>query len=609
MVYKTYRDLASARPLQRVDEVPKPRLRACFSEPVPPVRLRVRATTLAWIKPSMNASGPRAAAWQQRFFGPATFFGPALWSGPALWLRMLAVMVLPGLIHLPGSVGMVVAAEQSNGLPATVRVLADLTYLRSGPGDDYYPTERLDAGTAVEVWAVDPSGYVAVRPVAGSYSWLRASDVDAVAAGIGEAPPAEGRSIGVIVTDGAVARVGSQINALRHAAQVSLEAGERVQVIDEVRIAEGRHAGLWVRIEPPAGEFRWARMADLETPPGFVPPAAFATAAQAGPAGQSADNSAAIGEALTAIKDASVAVAQAVNDAGAVSAKTQVPPTGMPLPTGMPSPAGMPPPESRPPAGFASAPNPPPQPLGFIPSARKLFVGWLPMGTGVLDPATPIMPGPVAVGVVSASGDELADIDLALSLAVTGPAEAWNLAPVRERLRQVAARTATDMDRTRVEALDARLSRFEMIQSRHRTLAAAAVPTTDASLQLGGMWSSLSTIGGRPIRPGVLPGGASADGQPTWTPPDMTETSGRLATVVSRRPDAPRWAVVDQSNNVIAFITPQTGVNLAPMVGQDISVRGARGYMPEYKRPYVVASEARIRMAAAPEASPDRATR
>jgi hypothetical protein len=243
-----------------------------------------------------------------------------------------------------------------------------------------------------------------------------------------------------------------------------------------------------------------------------------------------------------------------------------------------------------------------------MPSARRLFAGWLPRGTSVFDPATPVTPVAVTGGVAT-SGDELADIDLALSLAVTGPAESWNLAPVRERLRQVAARTATDTDRTRDEGIDARIYRFETNQTRHRTLAAAPTPAADPSLQLGGMWSSLSAIGGRPIRPGVMPGGASADGQPTWTPPDMTETSGRLATVVSRRPDAPRWAVVDQSNNVIAFITPQAGVNLAPMVGQDVAVRGARGYMPEYKRPYVVASEARVRIAAAPEASPDRATR
>ena len=495
------------------------------------------------------------------------------------------VAIIPALVCAAAAV----AGEQPGPFPATVRVTADHTYLRAGPSDDFYPTERLVAGTAVEVWAVDPSGYVAVRPAEGSFSWLRACDVDAVSV-IGDAPKelAPGRSVGVIVTNGAVSRVGSQLNDLRHVAQVSLEAGERVQVIDEVRIAAGRHAGLWVRIEPPAGEFRWAWLGDLETPPGVVPPAPAVAATGANTTDNPDGNAASIGEAMAAIKDASVAVAQALDTQPASSmpaSATQA--SGLQMGTG--------------------APAAPPQPLGFMPSARRLFAGWLPRGTSVFDPATPVTPVAVTGGAVT--GDELADIDLALSLAVTGPAEAWNLAPVRERLRQAAARTSTDIDRTRVEAIDARISRFETIQSRHRTLAAAPTPAADPSLQLGGMWSSLSAIGGRPIRPGVMPGGAPADGQPTWTPPDMTETSGRLATVVSRRPDAPRWAVVDQSNNVIAFITPQAGVNLAPLVGQDVAVRGARGYMPEYKRPYVVASEARVRIAAAPEASPDRATR
>ena len=519
------------------------------------------------------------------------------------------------------------AGEQPGPFPATVRVIADHTYLRAGPGDDFYPTERLVAGTAVEVWAVDSSGYVALRPVVGSFSWLRACDVDAVSV-IGDPPTgqAPGRGVGVIVTDGAVSRVGSQLNDLRHVAQVSLEAGERVQVIDEVRIAAGRHAGLWVRIEPPAGEFRWAWLGDLETPPGVVPPAP----AVAATADTSDGNAASIGEAMAAIKDASVAVAQAVDTqlagkSGGPTSDTQLatdrgaPTAGTQLAAGIGTPTsdtqlatdrGAPTSGTQLATGMATqgAPVAPPQQLGFMPSARRLFAGWLPRGTSVFDPATPVTPVAVTGG-AAVSGDELADIDLALSLAVTGPAEVWNLAPVRERLRQAAARTATDIDRTRVEAIDARISRFETIQSRHRTLAAAPPPAADPSLQLGGMWSSLSAIGGRPIRPGVMPGGASADGQPTWTPPDMTETSGRLATVVSRRPDAPRWAVVDQSNNVIAFITPQAGVNLAPLVGQDVAVRGARGYMPEYKRPYVVASEARVRIAAAPEASPDRATR
>ena len=111
---------------------------------------------------------------------------------------------------------------------------------------------------------------------------------------------------------------------------------------------------------------------------------------------------------------------------------------------------------------------------------------------------------------------------------------------------------------------------------------------------------SLSALGSRPVRPGVLPGGRAADGQPTWTPPDQIEVTGRLATVVSRRPDAPRWAIVDERNTVLTFVTPQTGVQLAPLVGQQVSVRGAKGYMPEYQRPYLVATEARTRMAAVP---------
>jgi hypothetical protein len=212
----------------------------------------------------------------------------------------------------------------------------------------------------------------------------------------------------------------------------------------------------------------------------------------------------------------------------------------------------------------------------------------------------------VSAGATAASGDELTDIDLALSLAVTGPSESWNLAPVRERLRLAATRATSPADRTRAQAIDARLARFEGIQARQKSMLAGPA-ATEEPLRLGGMWSSLSSLGSRPVRPGVLPGGRPAGGQPTWTPPDQMETTGRLATVISRRPDAPRWAVVDESNNVLAFVTPQPGVDLGHLVGQQVSVRGARGYMPEYKRPYVVASEARTRIASVPTptAKPD----
>jgi hypothetical protein len=443
------------------------------------------------------------------------------------------------------------AAEPAGPLPAVVGVTASHTYLRAGPADDFYPTERLDRGATVEVWAVDATGYCAVRPVAGSFSWMRARDV--------ATETADRDATGVVVIDGAVARVGSQLNDLRHVTQVALEAGERVRVLGQVRVDSGRHAGEWVRIEPPSGEFRWARGEDLDLPPELAVAASEAPPAAAGLA--------AAGEALAAIQDARDAVTQAV-------AEIDTPPT-------------------------ATAPAAPGL-LGGSPAGR-LLSGWLPLGTGRFA-AESAPPTAVSGGAVAASADELADIDLALSLAVTGPSESWNLEPLRERLRLAAARSTSQSERTRAQAIDARLARFEAIQGRQRILATTTAPADPTPLRLGGMWSSLSALGSRPIRPGVLPGGVPAAGQPTWTPPDQMETTGRLATVVSRRPDAPRWALVDDSNNVLVFVTPQAGVNLAPLVGQQVSIRGARGYMPEYDRPYLVAAEARTRIAAAPPA-------
>ncbi len=453
---------------------------------------------------------------------------------------------------LPLVAGTVLAAAVAESLPLTVEVAAPAALLRSGPGDGFYPTERLSRGTAVELWAIDDSGYCAVRPVQGSYSWVRAVDVVAEAR---EARLDEG-GVGVVVTDAAVARVGSQLNDLRHVSQVALEAGERVRVIGRVAIPAGRHAGDWLKIEPPAGEFRWAWSGDLTLP------AELAPLVEPEPQGAGL---AAAGEALAAIRDAGLAVTQAVAEVDAAAG-----PTVADTPAPLASPGGM----------------------------TRLLSGWLPRGTNIFDLSPPPAPAAVA-GAAPLPADELADIDLALSLAVTGPSEEWPLEPIRDRLRLAAARATSGDERTRAEAIDARLARFEAIQARQIALAAPA-EADPSPLRLGSMWSSLSAVGSRPIRPGVLPGGRAADGRPDWTPPDQMETTGRLATVISRRPDAPRWAVVDNNNDVLVFVTPRPGVSLAPLVGQQVTVRGARGYMPEYKRPYLVASEALPRLAAGP---------
>ena len=437
-------------------------------------------------------------------------------------------------------------------LPARVHVAAGETYLRAGPSNDFYPTGRLTRGDVVELWDFDASGYAAVRPVEGSFSWIRADDLQLLDEAADPAAPSETRRVGVVLNDGVISRIGSQLNPCRHAAQVRLEAGERVSVIDTVTTKRGRYPGTWMRIEPPSGEFRWVWARDLVLPPGIEPPAA--------PREQS-----------------DITLVSGQLDSLPAPPRELDPPRASPIPAA---------------------------PARDVIDDTPWYTRWMPQGSSVFEPWNRPVTGSIEAGAMAASGDELDDIDLELSLAVAAPEDQWNLTPLRERLNLTSARATTHQERLRADALDARLARFESIQARRAALDEEA-SSMENQLRLGSLWSSLSALGSRPVRPGVLPGGAPANGQPTWTPPDAVETTGRLATVVSRRPDAPRWALVDASNQVLVFVSPADSLNLAPLVGQDVAIRGARGYMPEYRKPYLVATEARLRLAAAPPSSTD----
>ncbi len=62
---------------------------------------------------------------------------------------------------------------------------------------------------------------------------------------------------------------------------------------------------------------------------------------------------------------------------------------------------------------------------------------------------------------------------------------------------------------------------------------------------------------------------------------------GRLAPVISQRPGAPQFALIDASNAVVSFITPAPGVNLRPYVDKQIGVNGQRGYRTDLQREHI----------------------
>ena len=62
------------------------------------------------------------------------------------------------------AVGAMNAWSAESAFPYKAYVTADDVYVRSGPGENYYPTDQLKAGTEVEVYRHDPGGWYAIRP-------------------------------------------------------------------------------------------------------------------------------------------------------------------------------------------------------------------------------------------------------------------------------------------------------------------------------------------------------------------------------------------------------------------------------------------------------------
>ena len=153
-----------------------------------------------------------------------------------------------------------IAAQTSNqGLefPYQALVLNDGAVVHSGPGQVHYETEDLKQGDAVEVYRHDPGGWCAIRPLAGSFSLVPESTLKIVS-----------KSVGEIKVDGTQAWVGTKLGPVdKPLWQVKLKKGETVEVMGQVSWPnpEG-HSTLWYQISPPAGEFRWIKMSDLQLP-------------------------------------------------------------------------------------------------------------------------------------------------------------------------------------------------------------------------------------------------------------------------------------------------------------------------------------------------------
>ncbi len=165
---------------------------------------------------------------------------------------------------------------------------------------------------------------------------------------------------------------------------------------------------------------------------------------------------------------------------------------------------------------------------------------------------------------------ELERIELELAVMVVEEPTVWSFGDLRRRTNLLLDRARTAIERGRARLLADRIARFEDIKRRQEAVLAMR-ERVDSKRRI---WDGL--------RPGVTERAlAGTDGR--------FDGVGRLRRVVSSRLDAPRYALMDESEEVLCYVTPAPGVNLHDYIGRRVGVNGTRGYMPEKRAAHVMA--------------------
>jgi hypothetical protein len=426
------------------------------------------------------------------------------------------------------------AAEQE--FPYWAYVADDEAAIRSGPGRNYYAAENLSLGREVEVYRHE-GDWCAIRPPEECFSWVHADDLRIAHDGIGE-----------VLNDKTPCRVGSATSGLRDVIQVRLQQGEQVEVLDAVQVETDSGLEFHCKIAPPSGEFRWIHKDAIsrEPPESQTIRRRRASAAPTGnDTGDDPSRSDRWGSWVRSRRPPDSGQdnsTDSASDESSQSATQAITLTGA-------NPATSPHERAKHPqsdAGSAADSN----------VDRKHD------------------DSPLHLDRDASLESRLTAIELELSRLVVEEPTHWNLDPLRQETERALDRATTADERANVRTVQSKIARLEEIRGRSLTLASPSLPSSGSRTPAGSASALAATIAGTATK-------SDAAGR--------YDGIGKLTRVVSQRPNAPRYALVNSTNEVVSFVTPAPGVNLQIFEGQYVGIVGQRGYMPELKKPHVTA--------------------
>ena len=409
--------------------------------------------------------------------------------------------------------------------PYKAYITADDVYVRSGPGQTYYPTGKLPAGQEVEVYRHDPGGWYAIKPPKGSFTWISARFLK---------PGVD--NLAVVTDDRVAARVGSRFSDIRDVIQVRLQKAEVVEVLEQKQTGSELNRTTWYKIAPPSGEFRWVfgKYVDPDYPHEGLRKTHAAENTTSLPSDLNRD---AAGQQTTRPSGPTVAV------------------TPTPAQPQQPQPADEPPADER-----------PDEPLP-VTARHEADLDWK-----SAEADEPISVPRAQRGI---SPEEyrarLEKIDVELSIMVVEEPTVWTFAEMRLRVEELLGQAETAVERGLARVMLDKIARFEDLKQRHNKINLVRKQTVRSNRRLAAPDRRDRDTGRRPDEA------------------DRFDGTGELTQVVSSKLGAPRYALVDRGGGVSCYVSPAPGVNLRHYVGRRVGVTGTRGYMPEQRAHHVMA--------------------
>jgi hypothetical protein len=458
------------------------------------------------------------------------------------------------------------AGDAERVSPYEAKVVAPGAPILSGPGPAFYAVDTLAEGDVVEIHREQSGGWLGIRPPEGSFSWVFERHVQLLDDGLGK-----------IDKDDVASRIGSRLTDDRNAVQVRLKKGEIVEILDEQSV-DGQ---TWYKIAPPAGEFRWiheryvvrangSRSEGSASPPIVTVPVVDDRVSQeADPITLVADSQQAVDESWRAAPPGSFA--QTVNDGDADAAPPLVADVS---------------------AEGAAAPGA----IGRTPPSATSEVDSVPRASGDVEPAADTAAPTRTTRAMSDSlARQLTDLEMRLSRIVAEPPATWRIEPLASEAHQLLTESQSASDRNAVQITQRKIDRFASIGRRYQQMGLAGTGSGDPRITWG------AGSGDQRTTPGDPRTGAAQIGQVPITPipgpttdnigPDgqRYDAIGILRPVVSKRSGAPQFALLNERNQVVSFVTPTPDMNLQPYIGHRVGVTGTRGYIPEFQRAHVTA--------------------